>query len=213
MPSSPSASDAPARKRAGASRLSREDWLDAAFAAVVEGGFDQARVLVLADRLGVTRGSFYWHFTDHAAMIRALLERWHGHENATNARLMAIESPDPADDLARLLEAALAHAGTDLENMRFELALRGLGRRDAEVAALLAEVDRQRMNLFEHKFMRLTADAQTAGDLAALFYLAIVGSYQALSRPNSPSSTKAYLMGVIKRYVIARPVPAVPPRG
>jgi AcrR family transcriptional regulator len=206
MPSAPSVTvtASPARKRSGATRLSREDWLEAAFSAVVEGGFDQARVLVLADRLGVTRGSFYWHFADHAALIRALLERWQAQENAANARLMTLESADPAGDLEQLLEAALAHAGTDLENMRFELALRGLGRRDAEVAALLAQVDRQRMSLFEHKFLRLTGDPQTAGDLAALFYLAIVGSYQALSRPNSPASTKAYLMGVISRYVIAR---------
>ena len=211
MPSSTSARPVSARKRAGASRLTRENWLDAAFSAVVEGGFDQARVLMLADRLGVTRGSFYWHFADHAALISALLERWQAHENAATARLMAIESQDPAGDLVQLLEAALAHAGANLENMRFELALRGLGRRDAGVAAMLAEVDRQRMNLFEHKFLRLTGDAQTAGDLAALFYLAIVGSYQALSRPNSPASTKAYLMGVITRYVIAqRPLPVQP---
>ena len=43
--------------RADVPRLGRDDWLDAAFAAVVEGGFDNVRVLVLADRLGVTRGS------------------------------------------------------------------------------------------------------------------------------------------------------------
>lgn len=206
------ATASPVRRRAGAARLSREDWLDAAFAAVVEGGFDQARVLMLADRLGVTRGSFYWHFADHAALIQALLERWQHQENTANARLMAIETQDPEDDLVQLLEAALAHAGADLENMRFELALRGLGRRDAQVAALLALVDRQRMNLFEHKFLRLTGDPASAGDLAALFYLSIVGSYQALSRPNSPASTKAYLMGVIRRYVIARPAPAAAPR-
>lgn len=196
------------RKAATAGRLSKEDWLNAAFVAVVEGGFDQARVLVLAERLGVTRGSFYWHFADHADMIAALLARWRDQEKATNTRLESLSSDQPYDDLVQLLEAALAHAGADLENMRFELALRGLGRRDPEVARMLAEVDRERMDLFEHKFRRLTADPQQAGDLAALFYLAIVGSYQALSRPNSPASTKDYLMGVITRLVIQAAKPA-----
>lgn len=199
------------RKTAVAGRLSKEDWLHAAFAAVVEGGFDQARVLVLAERLGVTRGSFYWHFADHADMIAALLARWRAQEKATNTRLAALSSDRPKDDLVQLLEAALAHAGADLENMRFELALRGLGRRDADVARMLVEVDRERMDLFEQKFRRLTGDAQQAGDLAALFYLAIVGSYQALSRPNSPETTKGYLMGVITRLVIDAARPAAKP--
>lgn len=204
MVTASSSSSSPRRRRPSAvgGRLSKQDWLNAAFAAVVEGGFDQARVLALADRLGVTRGSFYWHFADHAEMIAALLARWRAQEKDTNARLAALSSGRPHDDLVQLLEAALAHAGADLENMRFELALRGLGRRDPEVAQMLAEVDRERMDLFEHKFLLLTGDAQRAGDLAALFYLAVVGSYQALSRPNSPASTKAYLMGVITRLVI-----------
>ena len=64
------------RKPAESSRLSRDDWLDAAFQAVVEGGFDKVRVLGLAAALGVTRGSFYWHFVDHAELIAALLARW-----------------------------------------------------------------------------------------------------------------------------------------
>ena len=64
------ASHATLRKTAGttaadktlASRLGRDDWLDAAFRAAVEHGFDGVRVLTLADTLQVTRGSFYWHF-------------------------------------------------------------------------------------------------------------------------------------------------------
>ena len=70
----------------------------------------------------------------------------------------------------------LANAGVNLENMRFELALRGLGRRDASVAKMLIEVDQQRLRLFEGKFLRLTNDTRSATDLAALFYLAIAGS-------------------------------------
>jgi AcrR family transcriptional regulator len=194
------------RKRAPASgevpRLSRDDWLDAAFQAVVEGGFDQVRVLVLAAALGVTRGSFYWHFVDHADLVSALLARWRARETEIGRNLEAQSSDDPQADLEHLLEVALAHAGADLENMRFELALRGLGRRDAAVAKLLLEVDQLRMRLFESKFLRLTGNARTASDLAVLFYLAIVGSNQALSRPNNPPQTKDYLTGLISGYLI-----------
>ena len=195
-------------KLSRAPRLTRDDWLDAAFAAVVDGGFDQVRVLVIADALGVTRGSFYWHFADHAELIDSLLARWREREMAVNASLEADVTADPRADLERLLEAALAHAGTDLENIRFELALRGLGRRDPAVARMLVELDQMRMRLFETKFQRLTGNARTAAELAALFYLAIVGSHQALSRPSSSDRVKNYLKGIISDYLIQRQAPA-----
>jgi AcrR family transcriptional regulator len=194
------------RKRSEAPRLSRDDWLDAAFQAVVEGGFDNVRVLGLADALGVTRGSFYWHFTDHADLVNALLLRWQAQEIATGQSLQTPAIDDPQADLELLLEAALAHAGAGLENMRFELAVRGLARRDAAVAQMLLEVDQMRLALFETKFQRLTSDPRAAADLAALFYLAIVGSNQALSRPDSLPQTKEYLKGIITRYLIRREV-------
>ena len=201
-----------ARKRSETPRLGRDDWLDAAFSAVVEGGFDNVRVLVIADTLGVTRGSFYWHFADHAELIAALLARWREREIALDLTLKLESTTDPRADLERLLEAALAHTGVDLENVRFELALRGLGRRDPAVATMLAEVDRARMNLFEHKFQLLTGDPKAAAELAALFYLAIAGSHQALSRPSNAPQLKEYLKGIIADYLIhrqgsARPAP------
>jgi len=201
-----------ARQRSATPRLTRDDWLDAAFGAAVEGGFDNVRVLVIAETLGVTRGSFYWHFAGHADLISALLARWCERELESNRRLQSASTPDPQADLERVLESALAHAGTDLQNMRFELALRGLGQRDAAVARMLIEVDQVRMSLFEHKFRRLTGDSKTAGELAALFYLTIVGSHQALSRPLSPPRAKEYLKGLITRYLIHRQSPVKPSR-
>lgn len=197
-----------------ASRLSRDDWLDAAFNAVVEGGFDKARVLMIADALGVTRGSFYWHFTDHAELISALLSRWCEREMALEQQLRAETASftDPRDDLAHLLKAGLAHAGKDLENMRFELALRGQGRRDPDVARMLAGIDQARMGLFQEKFMRLTHDAKKSSELAALFYLAIVGGNQALSRPGNPPQLNVYLTSLISNYLIEQQAPAAAPK-
>ena len=193
---------AKARKPADAPRLGRDDWLDAAYAAVVDGGFDQVRVLVLATALGVTRGSFYWHFADHATLIQALIDRWYQRELATDQQLQAEATEDAAADLRHLLQVALSNAGPELENIRFELALRGLGRRDPAIATLLAEVDAARMAVFEQKFLRLTGDATRAAELAALFYLAIAGSFQALGRPLNPPQVREYLARVITAHLI-----------
>ena len=198
------------KKQLESPRLTRDDWLDAAFIAVVEGGFDQARVLVIAEKLGVTRGSFYWHFSDHADLIKSLLKRWEMSEIELDKRLQADNTDDPKADLERLLDAALAHAGVDLENIRFELALRGLGRRDAAVASMLVGIDEARMNLFEQKFFRLTKDTVTAGQLAVMFYLSIAGGHQALSRPTSPPQAKEFLKGIIASHLIHNQGPHSP---
>jgi AcrR family transcriptional regulator len=203
------------RTRTDATRLGRDDWLDAAFEAVVEGGFDNVRVLAIADTLGVTRGSFYWHFTDHADLVRSLLERWRAGEIEALRQLQSETPDDPVADLVHLLDIALARSGTDLKHMRFELALRGLGRRDPAVAKMLVEIDRARMELFVGKFRRLTGDAKTAGDLAALFYLAITGANQGLARPSATTRLAQYLKGLIAEYLIRRQMPAgrAGPRG
>lgn len=199
-------------KRPEAQRLTRDDWLDAAYQAVVEGGFDNARVLTIADALGVTRGSFYWHFADRADLIAALLARWREREIESARRWESEATADARADLERLLEAALAHAGSGLENLRFELALRGLGRRDPAVAKMLVEADQLRLNMFQRKFERLTGDAATAAEYAALFYVAIVGSHQALSRPSSSTQQKEYLKRVISKYLIRWQAPAAAQR-
>ena len=193
--------------------LTRDDWLDAAHEAVVEGGFDQLRVLQIAKALGVSRGSFYWHFTGQGELQAELLERWRRQQLAVEATLNAEVAVDPQQDLAHVLETALAQIGPQMEHMRFELALRGLGRRDEAVAGMLAEVDALRLSLFEHKFLQLTGDTRTAAELAALFYLAVVGCYQALSRPANPPQLKDYLQRLISTYLIQKQAPPRARRG
>ena len=191
-------------------RLTREDWLQAAFNAVVDGGVDNLKILTLAETLGVTRGSFYWHFGDHAELLQATLQGWKDQEIQRILHIESQQTPDPHADIHRLLDAALAHSGDELENMRFELAVRGLGRRDPQVALLLHEIDQARTQLFVRQFERLLGDAKKAQDLAVLFYLSIVGCYQALSRPSSPARAKDYFKSIITSFLIQAQLPPTP---
>ena len=56
--------------------MDREQWAEAALGAIATGGIKAVAVEPLAARLGVTKGSFYWHFADRRALIDAALERW-----------------------------------------------------------------------------------------------------------------------------------------
>ncbi len=62
----------PARRQ----RLSRETWAAAALQALTSGGVAAVAVEPLAAVLGTTKGSFYWHFSDRAELVRAALELW-----------------------------------------------------------------------------------------------------------------------------------------
>ena len=89
-------------------RFTPEDWTRAALRALAEGGIGAVRVDVLARELGVTRGSFYWHFADRNALLKAALERW---EREFTARV--IEAMDGIDDPAERLERLVRIAFSD----------------------------------------------------------------------------------------------------
>ncbi len=57
-------------------RLSADDWAQGALDLIAEQGVNAVAVEPLARRLGVTKGSFYWHFPSREALLKAALERW-----------------------------------------------------------------------------------------------------------------------------------------
>jgi AcrR family transcriptional regulator len=57
-------------------RGSREVWLDAAHALLIESGIDSVSIQTLSKRLKIARTSFYWHFSDRPTLLAALLDRW-----------------------------------------------------------------------------------------------------------------------------------------
>src|SRR3546814_11650797 len=93
------ASDKPERK----GRLSAEDWAQAALDLIAENGVAAVAVEPLARRLGVTKGSFYWHFPSRDALLQAALERWESVEQ--EAVFGTLETtPDPRERLRNLFQ-------------------------------------------------------------------------------------------------------------
>ena len=57
-------------------RLSATDWEQAALDVLAHGGVAAVAVESLARTLGVTKGSFYWHFPTREALLKAAIDRW-----------------------------------------------------------------------------------------------------------------------------------------
>ena len=61
---------------AAPTRTPRGRWIEEALRLLADGGPDAVRIEPLAKSLGVTRGGFYWHFEDRAALLREMLDTW-----------------------------------------------------------------------------------------------------------------------------------------
>ncbi|MDT0305379.1 TetR/AcrR family transcriptional regulator [Streptomyces sp. DSM 44917] len=159
----------PARSRP---RLSREDWIAAALAALARSGVDGLRVDVLARELGATRGSFYWHFADRRALLIDALEEWRRRSSTELlARASALDDPvrqarflvDEAldDELAAGLEPALvAHCA------------------DPDVARVTRAVTRERMAFFASVLERMGWPPAEARRRVVALYALLLGVLQ-----------------------------------
>jgi AcrR family transcriptional regulator len=154
-------------------RLTPRDWATAALDAIGEGGLAAVAVEPLAARLGTTKGSFYWHFTNREALLEAALARWEElHTIEVNAEVEAA-SPDPERRLRVLIERVTALAGGD----RIGVVLHAAADHPA-VAGVLARVARRRVDFLTGLFAQLGMPAVRARQRALLAYSAYLGHAQ-----------------------------------
>src|SRR5438477_7765626 len=100
------------RSAVSETRLSAQDWETAALEALADGGVAGVAVEPLARRLGVTKGSFYWHYADREALLAAALSRWEkSHTESIIAALADVR--DPRERLVRLIGRVSAGGRSD----------------------------------------------------------------------------------------------------
>ena len=83
------------------SRLGRQDWIKAALHQIAEQGLLSVTIAGLASHLGVTSGSFYWHFSSRDEIIEAALDHWETERIDVIEGLREIS--DPTERLERLV--------------------------------------------------------------------------------------------------------------
>ena len=177
-------------------QLDQTAWLRAAAAAVAEDGFNGIRILPLSKRLGVTRGSFYWHFADHAAFVEEFIVYWR------NQQLRAVESyqhqkTDAVGAYEALLDVVLTATEPELKRLKVEFAVRGFARLNAEAARAVAVVDRARIDLFLPIVSDIGEDTIEAESFATLLLVQLSGAQHAIAGPNFSAKSLARLKAVM----------------
>jgi len=170
-------------------------WIAAALDALAEGGIAQVRVELLARRLKVTKGSFYWHFADRPALQAAMAAEWRdGRAVAIREQAGAPDQP-PLARLERLLDLYLANGNP--KGLRIELAMRDWARRDPLAAKAVAAVDAARLEVVAGLFRVLGLESKAARARAHLFYTFLFGRSLILgARPEDTALCRALILAV-----------------
>jgi AcrR family transcriptional regulator len=190
--------------RLGEPTLTASDWGEAALQLIAEKGLRALTVNALAARLGVTKGSFYWHFQGRSELLGAALARW---ERATTE---AINGLDAVTDHRRRLELMLDAASQPPRSRSLYAALAEAAE-DPVVRRVLNRVASARIAYLEICYANLGCAPAMAKSHAVFAYAAYRGLLQlAHEAPAALPTDWSLYPGVIRTALVpkARSTPA-----
>jgi AcrR family transcriptional regulator len=150
-------------------QLSARDWLDQGLKVLAERGFTALKAEPLAKAMGVSRGSFYWHFADISAFHRAILKHWR--EVAAEQIIANLEAAasDHANPLPLLLRQAFGG------KLALEKAVRSWATLDPLARSAVQAIDRRRLSYVEGMLRAAGLSPDVARARAQILYWAFIG--------------------------------------
>ena len=131
-------------------RLSKAQWLESALEVLATKGGAALRIQDMCEALGVSRGSFYWHFADREDFINATLIHWHEKYTKTVPPIVEALGTDPEDRLLVLLKTVF-----EKNLIRYDMPIREWASRDREIAKQVAKTDRFRLSYIRGLFSEM----------------------------------------------------------
>ncbi|MFT6169729.1 MAG: AcrR family transcriptional regulator [Celeribacter sp.] len=164
------------------SPLNEQDWVDAAIGILVNENVRGIRIEVLCKKLGVTKGSFYWHFATRNDLLMAVLSSWRRRMTLDVIHKISSFGNSPTERLQKLI--SLPRQPKSPASAQVEMSVRDWARRVKMPKDAVAEVDKIRMDYF----VQLLNDAGFEGDdargRAYIIYCVMMGDsilHQSLS--------------------------------
>ena len=171
-------------------QLSAQDWLDQGLKTLTKNGFTALKAEPLAKAMGVSRGSFYWHFADIGAFHAAILQHWR--DIAAERIIADVEASSGHDDpLSVLLRRVFG------ERLALETAVRGWAAIDPLARKAVQAIDRRRLSYVE-KLLETSGLAPGLVEARAqILYWAFLGF--ALSGKPLPKAKQAAVLDELLR--------------
>ena len=169
--------------------LGRKDWIEAAIAMLAGDNVEALRVDTLAEKLGVTKGSFYWHFKGREDLLFAVLDEWRLRMTSEVQSLIFDRSGTPWDRLERLVRIAIS-SRADVPGGPFEITLRDWARRDPKVAEVVRAVDAERIAFAAQLYREAGLSEADAQDYAEAHLAMVIGIRMTLADSESREEIK-----------------------
>jgi AcrR family transcriptional regulator len=176
-----------------ADQLSAKDWLDQGLRTLARSGFTALKAEPLAKAMGVSRGSFYWHFADIGAYHAAILKHWR--EVAAEQIIANLEAASKDDNPLLLLLHRSFSSKPALES-----AVRTWATLDPAARSAVQATDRRRLSYVESLFERSGVSPAAARSRAQIIYWAFVGF--ALSDKPLPRARQAAVLDELLRIAL-----------
>lgn len=181
------------------STLSAGDWEQQALILIAEKGIRAVAIESLAKRMGVTKGSFYWHFPNRDALLEQSLLRWEKHDE-TNLQASLGAIADPRERLRSFFRQ------TGRERLTHDVySTLCMAADHPMVEPLLERVAERRMNHIEAAFEEIGFSSAEASHRARLTYSTYLGFLQLQRQHQAPNLSseefEAYMIHVIATLI------------
>jgi AcrR family transcriptional regulator len=176
-------------------QLSAQDWVNQGLKTLAKSGFTALKAEPLAKAMGVSRGSFYWHFADISAFHAAVLKQWR--EIAAEAIIAGVDASAAHENpLTVLLRRVFG------ERLTIENAVRIWASVDPAARAAVQAIDRRRLGYIEGLMTKSGLSADTARARAQILYWSFLGFAQ--SDQPLPKAQQAAMLDEMLRIADAR---------
>lgn len=177
--------DPKAEPLVGNIKVTRDDWLNVAMDVLISDGIDHIKVLNLAERMAVSRSSFYWYFKSRQELLDALLARW----QATNTAGLIQQAEAPADTITgAVCNVHRCVVNAELFDTALDFAIRDWARKSGKVRRALDQSDARRLAALHAMFARYGYPEVEAETRARVLYYMQIG-YD-LAQLNEPISAR-----------------------
>lgn len=181
------------------STLSAADWERAALELIAEKGVQALAVEPLARRMGITKGSFYWHFSSRESLLEQALQRWEDHDSRNLNRSLG-EIKDPRE---RLISFFRRVGKEKLTHEVYSELCAAAGH--PQVEPVLERVANRRMAHLSAAYAELGLPETTAMHQARLTYSVYLGFLQLQRQHQTPQLSSeafdAYIEHVIQTLI------------
>jgi AcrR family transcriptional regulator len=180
--------------RGASRRLSVDDWVQAGFAILADGDPGALRVDRLCERLGVTKGSFYWHFADLAAYRDTLVDAWGSLQDQDRQRFENSPDVEPRERLRFMMQAVMSP-----QQWALERAMRVWALTDEAAAANVRKSDSRVLRAVYQAFIDAGFDKDEAGVRSAAFFGAGMGLLHGSEPSNVPAEVRERFLDFMLR--------------